>query len=117
MGRLGKLKPLVATMRSSVQSTHVDRDEARPDRKWYRIARWTAKPNGLRWQVLLRDMFKCQMCGVTVVNSSELVADHIIPHNGDANLFWNPANIQCLCWACHSSAKQREERKGRPATR
>ena len=28
--------------------------------------------------------------------------DHIIPHRGDSTLFWDMANWQPLCHACHS---------------
>ena len=38
------------------------------------------------------------------------VVDHIKPHKGDTALFWNQANWQALCKACHDGAKQREER-------
>lgn len=29
------------------------------------------------------------------------VVDHIIPHRGDKNLFWNESNWQALCKPCH----------------
>lgn len=29
------------------------------------------------------------------------VVDHIIPHRGDVNLFWNEQNWQSLCKCCH----------------
>ncbi|SUO95242.1 HNH endonuclease [Suttonella ornithocola] len=37
------------------------------------------------------------------------VVDHIIPHKGDARLFWDKTNWQSLCKHCHDSIKQREE--------
>jgi 5-methylcytosine-specific restriction endonuclease McrA len=37
------------------------------------------------------------------------VADHKVPHRGDAELFWK-GELQSLCAHCHSSAKQREEK-------
>jgi 5-methylcytosine-specific restriction enzyme A len=48
----------------------------------------------------------CRMCG----NPANTV-DHIIPHRGDRRLFWSRLNWQPLCTPCHSSAKQRIERK------
>lgn len=48
----------------------------------------------------------CRMCG----NPSQVV-DHITPHKGDRRLFWSRSNWQPLCVPCHSSAKQREERR------
>ena len=34
--------------------------------------------------------------------------DHIIPHHGDAKLFWNIRNWQPLCHSCHSKKTRRE---------
>lgn len=64
-------------------------------------------------QVLARDLFTCQMsgCGKVEGDTSLLVADHKIPHRGDPSLFWDENNLQCLCKACHDSAKQTQERK------
>ena len=39
------------------------------------------------------------------------VVDHIKPHRGDRELFWDKSNWQPLCTPCHSGAKQREERR------
>lgn len=35
--------------------------------------------------------------------------DHIRPHKGDPELFWDPNNHQSLCFKCHASDKQIEE--------
>lgn len=48
----------------------------------------------------------CRRCGKPAT-----VVDHIVPHRGDQKLFWDKSNWQPLCTNCHSSAKQREERK------
>ncbi|MBN8916241.1 MAG: HNH endonuclease [Rhizobiales bacterium] len=39
------------------------------------------------------------------------IVDHIRPHRGDVNLFWDRKNWQPLCVRCHSSAKQSEEHR------
>lgn len=36
------------------------------------------------------------------------VVDHVEPHRGDMERFWN-GSLQSLCHTCHSSVKQREE--------
>ena len=38
--------------------------------------------------------------GSRLVAASEV--DHIIPHRGDPDLFWDEANLQALCKSCHS---------------
>lgn len=41
------------------------------------------------------------------------VVDHIKPHRGCMQLFWNPANHQSACDHCHSAHKQRLEAQER----
>lgn len=48
----------------------------------------------------------CQASGLVVIAT---VVDHIEPHSGDADLFWNADNLQSLCAPCHDIRKQREE--------
>jgi 5-methylcytosine-specific restriction endonuclease McrA len=40
------------------------------------------------------------------------VVDHIIPHRGNAGLFWSRDNWQSLCTMHHSKVKQGIERRG-----
>lgn len=40
------------------------------------------------------------------------VVDHIRPHRGDRELFFDPNNRQSLCKYCHDSWKQRIEKGG-----
>lgn len=49
----------------------------------------------------------CEAIGLTVAAT---VADHIIPHRGDLDLF--AGELQSLCSTCHSAVKQREEHGG-----
>ena len=35
--------------------------------------------------------------------------DHIIPHRGDMDLFWDSSNWQPLCHPCHSAKTARED--------
>ena len=44
-----------------------------------------------------------------------LVVDHITPHRGDMDLFWDQDNWQTLCRLCHDIDKSRHEHKGRTA--
>lgn len=60
-------------------------------------------------RVLIAAEFTCVRCGKLEGDTSKLVADHIKAHRGNPDLFWDEANIQCMCDACHSSIKQQEE--------
>jgi 5-methylcytosine-specific restriction protein A len=37
------------------------------------------------------------------------VVDHIIPHKGDKDLFWDSNNWQPLCKTCHDEKTARED--------
>jgi len=51
----------------------------------------------------------CQQQGRT---KPAVVVDHIVPHQGNEELFWNRENWQALCTQCHSGVKAREENEG-----
>lgn len=86
------------------------RDAVQAWRAWYKTARWQR----LRWSVLVRGMFTCQRCQRVEADTSQLVADHVVPHRGDAMRFWDADNLQCLCKRCHDRAKQSEEWSNEP---
>ena len=50
---------------------------------------------------------KCMEQGRLVKAS---VVDHIIPHRGDAKLFWDEGNWQSLCKSCHDHKTMTEDR-------
>lgn len=113
MGRLKGLKSSLQRMPPRVayleRQEDVVRDLLRPGRQWYGTARWQR----LRWQVLVDARFTCARCARIEGNTAFLVADHVVPHRDDPQLFWDRGNLQCLCKRCHDSEKQREERDGR----
>ena len=37
------------------------------------------------------------------------VVDHIVPHKGSTELFWDTDNWQSLCATCHNTVKAQEE--------
>jgi len=51
----------------------------------------------------------CEICGRPIRYSREAHVDHIIPHNGDARLFWDWDNWQVLCSSCHGRKTREEE--------
>jgi len=84
-------------------------DEAREWRKLYKSARW----NRLRQSVLDADPL-CRYCLQVEIVEEAKVVDHIKPHKGDPELFWDINNLQPLCEPCHNGRKQREERGTEP---
>jgi 5-methylcytosine-specific restriction protein A len=52
----------------------------------------------------------CVMCKRDGRVTPATVVDHIVPHKGDQQLFWDTANWQSLCAPHHNRDKQWEER-------
>jgi len=110
MGRLKQLATRVGAAPSRLARVTADAEgrrlKSQAGVEWYRTARWQR----LRWSALVAALFTCARCGRIEADTSQLVADHRVPHRGEAALFWDPENLQCLCKPCHDGAKQREER-------
>lgn len=73
-------------------------------RHLYFSARWLR----LRAQVLDEQPL-CPTCQAERRIEPGTDIDHIVPHRGDLNLFWDRANLQALCHACHSAKTARGE--------
>ncbi len=71
---------------------------------------------GYRWQKaregFLRNHPLCADCARRGITQAADVVDHITPHRGDMNMFWDRDNWQALCANCHNSFKQRLEKSG-----
>lgn len=67
--------------------------------------------NSTRWRrsrvAFLNENPLCVLCGVLAD-----VVDHIIPHRGDIDLFYDPENWQPMCKSCHDSLKAQIESRG-----
>jgi len=55
----------------------------------------------------------CAYCEEIGELTPATVADHVVPHRGVADAFFDPDNLQSLCKPCHDSVKQQEEKTGR----
>ncbi|WP_247511397.1 HNH endonuclease [Bradyrhizobium sp. 157] len=51
------------------------------------------------------------MCEAKGLIAPAEVADHIMPHKGDYQLFWY-GELQSLCVPCHNKSKQQLEHRG-----
>lgn len=122
MSRLSAIKPRIDTLSSrlgSIQPQRVERerDVAAPWRRWYKTARWQK----LRLVILMRDSWKCQKTGVLLIGKhrnkdgkpdpNSPVIDHIKPHRGNPELFWDESNLQAVSKEYHDSEKQRLEQE------
>lgn len=74
---------------------------------WYKTSAWQK----LRRKVLARDPL-CKFCAKKGIVTAGNTVDHIKPHRGKMELFFEITNLQTLCKSCHSSTKQRIEKSG-----
>ena len=80
-----------------------------PDRPWmalYNKKRWVRRS---RFQLQKHPL--CKMCLDHSVVVPATVADHVVPHRGDEQLFWY-GELQSLCKTHHNASKQQLETKG-----
>ncbi|MGN6549746.1 MAG: HNH endonuclease [Pararhizobium sp.] len=93
-----------------------------PDRRSAQAEAYRALYHGTAWrhlrqQALARDFFTCQRCGSLLVTGNRhhpqaAVVNHKRPHKGDTALFFDLANLESVCKACHDALIQREEARG-----
>lgn len=116
MGRLKAVKPRLSSAPSRLHRATDERSLDRrrladtETRRLHKTARWQR----LRWSILVRDQFTCQICGRIEGDTSQLVCDHVEPHRGDVEKFW-AGPFQTLCKPCHDGVKQKEEIAARMA--
>lgn len=111
MGKLKAIRPRVGSLAPRV-GRHMDVEGhgvvLEPWRAWYSLAEWER----LRQRVFLRDRYVCQCgCGTLIAKPRERVADHVEPHRGDRELFFDDDNVQTLWKRHHDGWKQRLERR------
>ena len=67
-----------------------------------------------RWRVARNRFLKvnpfCVKCNAQGKLIKATVVDHINPHRGDKNLFWDESNWQALCKRCHDSKTMTKDR-------
>lgn len=51
----------------------------------------------------------CQECESLGVIEAAFVVDHVVPHRGNEELFWDQRNWQALCETCHNAKTARGE--------
>jgi 5-methylcytosine-specific restriction protein A len=96
-----KLKPAASTRsrRSTTRWQHLYASH-----RWRRASeRFRASPEGAL----------CIDCRARGVITPSAITDHIVPHCGNLDLFWDPRNFAPRCWGCHS-AKTRSDQTGKP---
>lgn len=104
--RLSGVKPRLA--QPSPRETEGQRRSEGPIKSY----RWQK----LRQKILARDGYVCRQTGVALIGkypeANSPVVDHIKPHRGDLDLFWDESNLQSVTKAWHDREKQSLEKRG-----
>jgi len=101
------------TARQVKQAAQAERDydQRRARESETRRLYWTQ-----RWRAIAKAQMNehplCIMCEAEGIIEPATICDHVIPHRGDVDLFWN-GERQSLCASHHSRAKQAEEASAR----
>jgi 5-methylcytosine-specific restriction protein A len=89
-------------MRSITQKPDIKKERRFYDSvRWRKAAKWFLAENPL-----------CVLCAVIGRTTGATTVDHIEPHRGDYNKFWDVNNWQSVCKTCHENAKKMQEIHG-----
>jgi 5-methylcytosine-specific restriction enzyme A len=116
---MGKLKALpdhvsrlpntLGFVSGDAKATDRKRDSSNSWRAWYKTKRWA----DLRMAVFVRDSFTSKRSGTLCSGKhpapNSPVANHVIAHRGDPELFWDINNIETVTKEEHDRLIQREE--------
>ena len=85
------------------EPTSIERKDVNVNAPTYHSKEWRAK----REQILLRDLWICQMCGVGLiagkVKPTSAVVDHLQPVLMAPDLFFDGDNLWSVCKGCHDN--------------
>jgi len=78
--------------------------EQTPGRQWMKSRRWRKAR-----EIFLNEHPLCAECLKESRDKAATIVDHIKPHRGDYELFWDTTNWQALCASHHSSKTNSED--------
>ena len=74
---------------------------------------WHNLYNSQRWRTVSKEFLAghpyCYICG-----EKATIVDHIRPHRGDVELFFDETNLQPMCWKHHSAKTLKENNYFKP---
>lgn len=98
--------------------THRQQTKSRPHNSvaWQKASAAWIQQYPLCVLCVCRGEYNRGVSDMSVSTQRNLIVDHITPHRGDMDLFWDQNNWQTLCRCpCHDVEKSRHEHKGRTA--
>jgi 5-methylcytosine-specific restriction protein A len=96
------LRPCPVHGARPLEATSTERRKAAPYRRLYDSSAWRKASRGfLRGKV-------CVRCLERQTITLAAVTDHIRPHQGDRDLFWDRDNWRPLCVRCHNAVRREQ---------
>ena len=98
-----------------IEHQSLERAEQERRKNYYTTARhnvWATLYNSPKWKALRQAKLGanplCEKCGAEATE-----VHHIVPHDGDPELFYDSDNLMSICHSCHAkeTQKESEERK------
>jgi len=81
--------------------------------RWQKRKGSTERGYNYRWQQFRDSFLKahplCEECKRNGKVTPATDVDHIVPHKGNKNIFWDENNLQALCHACHARKTVNED--------
>lgn len=97
---------------SELEAKHLaglSEEERRKELRRAFVAQERAKlSDSLRYDILRRDNFRCQICGATQQDGYKLHVDHIVPVSKGGRT--EPGNLRTLCERCNMGKSDKIER-------
>lgn len=107
----------IATCVCNCHSAYSSKTQPRHDQRQIKTLLLKRLYDSVRWRkaraLFLRQNPFCILCSRQGRDTPANIVDHIQPHCGDYDLFWDRDNWQALCASCHSSLKRQQELGGR----
>ncbi|WP_069648969.1 HNH endonuclease [Caloranaerobacter ferrireducens] len=95
------------------EGRYCEKHQKEETKKYNRSRKYKKLYNSSRWQRLRKKVLTkhplCVECEKAGRLTTATVVDHIIPHRGDEDLFWDEDNLQSLCKSCHDKKTARED--------
>lgn len=93
--------------RAQAEAARLEREKAMPEQRRFVAEQRRLMTDSLRYEVLKRDGFRCQICGATAADGYKLHIDHIMPvsKGGRTEL----SNLRVLCERCNMGKRDKIE--------
>lgn len=105
----------IAQRKAQAEKERIEREKTLPEHKRFIAEQRRLMSDALRYKVLSRDSFRCQICGATQADGIKLHVDHIMPvsKGGKTEL----SNLRTLCERCNMGKRDMIETVSVPMTK